>query len=114
MNAPAPARMFWPLFVRERMAMVHQEAGGAPPNDGAHRLSWWIAAAEDCETVARAIAQRADISLDALERLIWGLMIPCDEAREMIAVATDGAVLPTDWDQVATDDWREPPSGQGR
>ena len=77
-----------------------------PPSDGAHRLAWWLAAADGR---VRALSVGAQVSAMTIERWLTGDVEPDEAVAAAIARETEGAVLPEDWRRGGPLGWREPP-----
>lgn len=80
-----------------------------PANRGAHRLAWWIAGHSASRVATMKLRQRAGVCGATLARMIEGEVVPEPVVAIAIAKATDGQVLPEDWDARADRDWSEAP-----
>lgn len=77
-----------------------------PGSEAAHRLAWWL-----CVDDARwqTIAADAEISPAIIDRLLSGEVQPSADLALAIADATDGAVLPMDWERGTSAVWDAKP-----
>lgn len=88
------------------IAQIVLDAGGSmPASEGAYRFGWWLHEAGDPVQNANFAASVCRQSLDWLERVVLGALIPGDEERQRLAIATKGAVLPEDWDRDSGRRW---------
>lgn len=83
-----------------------QVSFATPGNAGAHRLAWWMAPNPEYSI---EILTRAHVCVSAIDRLISGDLIPADDQACAIARATNGAVLPMDWERKPTGTWGDAP-----
>ncbi|RSV44396.1 hypothetical protein CA234_02990 [Sphingomonas sp. ABOLE] len=96
----------------------------AVPNDGAHRLAWFVAEAPAPDEAIEDLAAGTLTSVAMFDRVLSGEVVPAGGFAAAIARETGGAILPSDWNRAATGLWGDrpkprpfetntrPPSGQ--
>jgi hypothetical protein len=75
------------------------------PNEGAHRLCWWLA---DGEAQAERLA-RHDVDEGKIDRLLSGELEPGADMAHAVFLATDGAVCSRDWRIPSIGGWGDRP-----
>lgn len=81
-----------------------------PPNLGAHRLAWWLAATNRRPETLR---RRTSMDRAQIERMLDGELVPSAAMAALIARVTAGAVRPEDWDEAAIGRWTDRPPVRG-
>jgi len=78
---------------------------GTVPNEGAHRLSWWLLTRSGrTENLARY-----EIDAAKIDRLLSGELEPGADMAHAIFLATDGAVCSRDWRIPSIGGWGDRP-----
>lgn len=94
----------------ELAPLIEAAEGRHPASDGAHRLGWWLAElGVEAAVASQAIARRAAISVETLERFVLGDVDPEEHVARIIAMVTAGAVRAEDWDNGGPLRWQQRP-----
>ncbi|WEK43626.1 MAG: hypothetical protein P0Y64_01990 [Candidatus Sphingomonas colombiensis] len=80
-----------------------------PSSEAVHRLAWWLAA-DDARWLE--LTAEAEISPPTIDRLLSGELEPGGWLVQAIARATDGAVLPMDWERATPAAWDVKPAAR--
>ncbi len=73
------------------------------PNDGAHRLAWYLG--ERGDDAFDVLADAAMIQVGMIDRMLSGQLLPCGEIGFALMQATDGAVRPRDFYRACDRRW---------
>lgn len=82
------------------------------PNEGAHRLAWWIGEQVDGSAAIDDLARRIGFGVMIVDRLLTGEVTPAERVGMAIMAATRGAVEPRDWYRATDARWGEAPASR--